>query len=373
MENMKIKKVVFCEIAWMKEYCGVTEDDKPVNGGKYIDDNGRGGEIYNFAPYNHKCYGYVMHYGDELHIERYDKTLKNHSEVTDVTVIWVATKGEKSKIVGWYEHATMYRFWQSFNDFLIGNEWYDYNFVADEKNCYLIDEDKREFVIPRAPQVGKGRGMGQSQVWYADSQYAQEEFIPEVLSYLDSVKDTCNPVYILPEEVEKRADDQDDTTEALLKECKKLAEEERLLDALAVANLAVDKDDCYDTRSLRAELFVHLLFYDEAEEDFKRAIYYREEIYAMEWLMNLESVLYHTFLAIELGEKLRKRKKEVNDWNIVAGNLAYLYIEEGQVEAAEALIQECELENDSETHHDWIDIARKGIEAYREQMKEEAL
>ena len=31
-----MKKVVFCEIAWMKYYSGVSEDDQPVNGGKYV-------------------------------------------------------------------------------------------------------------------------------------------------------------------------------------------------------------------------------------------------------------------------------------------------------------------------------------------------
>lgn len=368
MDNMSIKKVVFCQVAWMKEYRGVREDDKPLNGGKYVRDNGDGGEIYNFAPYNHKCYGYVMHYGDELHIERYGKTLKNHSEATDMTVVWVATKGEKCKIVGWYEHATMYRFWQSLDDFLIGDT-YDYNFIAEEKDCYLIDEDKREFVIPRAQIAGKGRGMGQSQVWYADSQYAQEKFIPEVLSYLDSVRDTCDPIYILPEEVEKRADDKGDATEALLNECKKVAEERRFLDAMAVANLAVDRDDCYDTRSMRARLFVHMLFYDEAEEDFKRAIYHREEIYAMEWLMKIEMLLNHTFLAINLGEKLRKRKEEVADWDAVAGALAFLYIDEGQLADAEAIIRECEAESNPEIHEEWIDIAREIMSDHKERVK----
>ena len=34
-----MKKVVFCEIAWMKYYSGVSEDDQPVNGGKYVKEN----------------------------------------------------------------------------------------------------------------------------------------------------------------------------------------------------------------------------------------------------------------------------------------------------------------------------------------------
>ena len=91
-----MKKVVFCEIAWMKYYGGVSADDKPKNGGKHITEYETGGEVYNFAPYNHKCYGYVMHYGDELHIERYDKILKSFDEVRDMTVVWVASDGKSS-------------------------------------------------------------------------------------------------------------------------------------------------------------------------------------------------------------------------------------------------------------------------------------
>lgn len=30
------KKIVFCNIAWMKKYVGVTDDDKPMNGGKFV-------------------------------------------------------------------------------------------------------------------------------------------------------------------------------------------------------------------------------------------------------------------------------------------------------------------------------------------------
>lgn len=189
-----MKKVIFCEIAWMKYYAGVNDSDKPMNGGKYIDENGEGGEIFNFTPYNHKCYGYVMHQGAELHIERYDKVLRSFDEVKDVTVVWVASDGKSSKIVGWYERATMYRFWQEYYDIAYSGDYHNYyNFVADEKDCYLIDEKKRSFVVPRASIAGKGRGMGQSQIWYADSQYAQNEFIPKVLEYLDSVRDECEP------------------------------------------------------------------------------------------------------------------------------------------------------------------------------------
>lgn len=31
-------KILFCNIAWMKKYRGVTDHDIPVNGGSYVDE-----------------------------------------------------------------------------------------------------------------------------------------------------------------------------------------------------------------------------------------------------------------------------------------------------------------------------------------------
>lgn len=361
-----MKKVIFCEVAWMKYYAGISDDDQPKNGGKYIAENGAGGEIFNFMSYNHKCYGYVMHNGDELHIERYDKILKSFDEVRDMTVVWVASDGKSSKIVGWYENATMYRYWQTgWESDYCG----DYNFVADEKDCYLIDEEQRDFFMPRASVAGTGRGMGRSHVWYADSIYAQEEFVPEVLKYLDSVRDLCEPFYYLPEELENRAEDEGQTTKELIDEAIARSNEGLFPEAMALLNLAVDKDDCYDSRFSRAELFDNAFMYDEAEEEYKQALYHEETVNALCRLMDIEAMMKHTFLAIELGEKIRKRKEEALEyWPSVANNLAHLYIYEGELEKAQTLIKECEQEKDPGLH-EWFDSAREHMEAYKEQMK----
>ena len=368
-----MKKVIFCEVAWMKYYAGVSGDNRPMNGGKYIAENGAGGEIFNFTPYNHKCYGYVMHFGNELHIERYDEILKSFDEVRDMTVVWVASDGKSSKIVGWYENATMYRYWQSCRDpEYSGEDPFDYNFVANEKDCYLIDVDKRNFFMPRASVAGAGRGMGRSHVWYADSIYAQEEFIPEVMKYLNSVRRLCKPCYFLPEELEIRAEDKGQATKELLDEAKKMIasyEEGFFQRAMALANLAIDNDDCYDTRLLKAELFVCVGMYDEAEEEYKRALYYEETVEGMMRLMYIEAMMSHTYLAIELGEKIRKRKDEGSEeWPNVANNLAHLYIQEGEMEKVQILMKECEQEKNSSVHN-WFDNAREHMEANKKQMK----
>ncbi len=374
MENLNIrlqkekvssmKKVVFCEVAWMKYYSGITNDDKPINGGKYIDENGDGGEIYNFSPYNHKCYGYVMHKGDELHIERYDKILKSFDEVHDITVVWVASDGESSKIVGWYEHAIMYRFWQTYYDIQFsGDRWNDYNFVANEKDCYLIDEKDRSFVIPRASIAGRGKGMGQSQVWYAESSYAQMEFIPKVLEYLESMRDKCKPVFFSTEKISASAKDEGQSVQGLLKKCEEICKDENcyISEALGYANLAINKQDCYDTRFWKAEILNLLGLYDEAEEEYKKALYHEENLHGMAGLMYVEIMLGHTFLAIDLGEKIRTRKTEYDGWVTVACNLVHLYISEGELNCAGKLITECKNEKNSGAF-DWLTDAKKRLD-----------
>lgn len=366
-----MKKVVFCEIAWMKYYRGISEDDKPMNGGKFIDENEDGGEVLNFFPCNHKCYGYVMHYGDELHIERYDKILKSFDEVSDMTVVWVASDGNRCKITGWYEHATMYRHWKGYYvPAYLGGRYNDYNFVADEKDCYLIDADKRSFIVPRAPQTGKGRGMGQSQVWYADSEYAQNEFIPKVLAYLDRIRDECKPAGYPPEELSKSAEDHGETPEELFQKCynRIAAKKVDIPEIFRYINLALDKGDCYQTRLKRAELFVELGWYDEAEEEYKHALHHEENIKALRDLMYIAAILNHTFLAIELGEKVRKRKSEDEYWPGTAESLTYLYIDEGESESAQILMKECEKEKDD--LHKWINDAKQYLGKVMKQRSE---
>ena len=108
--------VVFCNIAWMNRYKGITDTDQPRNGGSWVKENNDAMESLNFAAYNNVCYGYVEHRGSDLNLERLDKTAIKADVLDDVTVVWVATSEEGSRIVGWYEKAQMYRHMQEFDD-----------------------------------------------------------------------------------------------------------------------------------------------------------------------------------------------------------------------------------------------------------------
>ncbi|MDE6540368.1 MAG: hypothetical protein K2K66_09270, partial [Ruminococcus sp.] len=95
-------RIIFCNTSHMTGYCGTENGDIPVNGGKFPKKNKTGGEIYNFLDYDGKYYGYFMHYGDILHIERIENTSKDDDIANDVLVVWVAkpdTKNSRSVIV----------------------------------------------------------------------------------------------------------------------------------------------------------------------------------------------------------------------------------------------------------------------------------
>lgn len=177
-------KILFCNIAWMKHYQGVTDEDQPFNGGSYVNRNNDGGEIYNFLHFNHKYYGFVMT-GGSIHIERFDNTSHKQAFVQGVLVVWTASK-PKTKgvyIVGWYKNATIYREQQSCTTEL--DEEYFYNMCCDVKDGMLLAEHDRTFEIPLASNAGKGMGKGQSNVWFAEDPLAQKEIIPRVLAYID--------------------------------------------------------------------------------------------------------------------------------------------------------------------------------------------
>lgn len=179
-------KILFCNIAWMKYYSGIRDDDIPYNGGKYVDINKEGGEIYNFQDFNGNCYGYVMLYGNMALEKHFENVSSNQAYIDDVLVIWVATnKNKETRIVGWYKNARVYRESQFEEAFTNWEYNLDYSIKASAKDCYLLDEKDRNFAMPRAAEHGVGKGLGRSNIWYAESDYARNDLIPRVIKYIE--------------------------------------------------------------------------------------------------------------------------------------------------------------------------------------------
>ena len=179
-------KILFCNITYMNKYMGITEDDMPSKGGKWVEKNKDAHEQWNFLNVDGYCYGFVMNKGNQFAIERIDKSAAKTDTIDDVTVVWCALNdSNETVIVGWYEHATVYRYYQeSVTTPIYGIERL-YFCKADADNCYLLPKNKRYFKIGRASQEGSGKGFGQQNYWYAESAYAKDELIPEVIKYME--------------------------------------------------------------------------------------------------------------------------------------------------------------------------------------------
>lgn len=182
-----MQKVLFCKIASMKYYNGITEDDEPKNGGSFVTETGDAHEKYNFTPadleeYNEPvCLGFFETKSNrgvlnQLHIEKIvGACADKHDDAEDgVLVVWCATRDKNMpRVVGWYKNATVYRDYRvcTFTD---GYEQY-YNVIAKVKDCVLVPWTQRGLLEWEAPTAKKyGFGFGQSMQWYADEPEAQD-------------------------------------------------------------------------------------------------------------------------------------------------------------------------------------------------------
>lgn len=173
-------KILFCNIGWMQKYNGI-KGDSIERGGSY-NKNEIGHEVCNFSAIRGNVYGYVQPTGqikiDKLGAEKEDEY------ISGVTVVWTAgpeTGG--TAVVGWYKNATVYREYQALETqtkLQKDNGVNGYRVMALASDATLLPPEERTLLIPRAV---KG-GIGQSNVWYADSPESKKH-VARVLKLID--------------------------------------------------------------------------------------------------------------------------------------------------------------------------------------------
>jgi hypothetical protein len=167
-------RVVFFNVAWMKEYKGIIKHcDTPAGGGTFVKKHGYGHEIYNFQPFRGKMYGFVEA-GYRPAPRCIDITRLGASRlavsISNILVVWVARNRDthRTVVVGWYKDATVYKRRQEppqgSNRKLPGGRDALYFVEANEQNCKLIPASKRDCEIPK----GEEGGFGQSNIWHAE-------------------------------------------------------------------------------------------------------------------------------------------------------------------------------------------------------------
>lgn len=190
--------IIIFNVGWMRYYRGL-EEDEIKRGGAYIREHGYGGEIYNFLPFNGFMYGYVQPPGRKeipynkriIRIERLGVS-KHARSIDEILVVWVASHPDGgSFVVGWYKHATVFRFCQKFPDGLdrqVGEDEFGFYTRAKDQDCILLPVSERTLEAPRATSIenlGKG-GIGQANIWYADSNKPNDiQFIKDIKQFIN--------------------------------------------------------------------------------------------------------------------------------------------------------------------------------------------
>lgn len=184
-----MKRILFANIGWMIRYQGQNASDTIYGGGSYRDDDKH--ESFNFQELNGWCYGYVqpVRWG-KITLRNIDPDVSNDAEsIDDVLVVWTAPRPDSkgTYIVGWYEHAVVYSTWQEID--AVERQNYGFNIKAKAKDCTLLRVDDRWFEVPRVRKGGNKGFMGQSNVWFANSDNpAVKAYRQEAVKYVVSSK-----------------------------------------------------------------------------------------------------------------------------------------------------------------------------------------
>ena len=198
-------RILFCNIAWMKEYRGNEDgNDTPLNGGSYVDETGDAHEKSNFFPIHFEgeedsyCLGFFetkSHNGkdvNQMHIENIAgcELCKKEESVEDVLVVYCAKHPAHNftTVVGWYKHATVFRHYQEL-EFGEG-DFQSYNAIAKTKDCVLLPTSARskilQWKVPRKTG-GCAYGFGRANVWYAsEDDKGLKEFLERLSSQIES-------------------------------------------------------------------------------------------------------------------------------------------------------------------------------------------
>lgn len=213
-------KLLFCNIMWFDYYKGIIEGiDMPQSGGAHAAKIKDALEKYNFekvhldfpddsAKSGEYCLGYVetkqsKSNKNQLYIEKMDgcEECTKENQIDDVLVIYCAKHPAYgfTTVVGWYNHATVFRNYQEIN-FSSGNteeEVYvqQYNAIAKAEDCILLPHKERskksKWSVPRK-QTGAIYGFGQSNVWFPQkkefNQY-QNEFIERIVKQIQEYEE----------------------------------------------------------------------------------------------------------------------------------------------------------------------------------------
>lgn len=169
--------LVIINIGWMTDYRG-TNNDPTLGGHGYLKTHDIGGESWNFLPTKKRCFGYVPR-SASISLRRLGG-MSRDEELHGITVVWVAKdpRDAVTKVVGWYQNATVYRDSEHVSVKRSKSKTirYQIEVAATDTDTHLLKPDQRWLQVPTAKLKGN---MGQCPVWYGN-----ETFIRSVREHI---------------------------------------------------------------------------------------------------------------------------------------------------------------------------------------------
>jgi 5-methylcytosine-specific restriction protein A len=164
-------KMFFDHITNMRTYCGFEVD--VIGGGRYVEKEGYGHELFNFLNDKGKCYGHTAPWGSVKldRISEKDISEDAFGKYLDGVLVVFTCEGKNGGrvIAGFYQNARVYAKWvkDDRSSRLYKGKPIKYNLICDSSDAVLISQGDRNFEIPRASSKGSG-GYGRFNIWYAD-------------------------------------------------------------------------------------------------------------------------------------------------------------------------------------------------------------
>lgn len=302
--------IIFCNIDWMKYYNGIQPGDMPKNEGINVKDTSDVYEKDNFNDFNGRCYGYVRS-GGSIMLEKHFRGISQGIKSAEgFTIVWCAALNtEELRIVGWYKNAKVYRDLVNFP--LFEDEYISFNFMANAKDCYLLPEEKRSFVIKKTKSKNGIKAAIKSNIWYAKSEYGQTEFIPRVMEFIDTYKGPFVHFQVDEELINSLPEDEKGMQdyEAMTRKGKKFYEQNNVREALAYFNAARKAGETFEVLFSLAQCYYDL-------SAFKIAIALLEE--AMEKFGETKEAVELAFICSDYilhREKAMKYYRKLNEYD----------------------------------------------------------
>lgn len=251
--------IIFCNIDWMKYYNGITPEDMPKHEGQIVKDTSDVFEKDNFSDFNGRCYGYVRSAGS-ITLEKHFRGIPQGIKSADgFMIVWCAAiDSEEMKIVGWYKNARVYR--DLVNVPLFEDEYLNFNFMADAKDCYLLPEEERTFTIKKTKSRSASKGAIKSNIWYAKSEYAQSEFVPRVRDFIEYYEGSFVHFQVDDALLHSLPLDEDNASgyDVLMDKGGELYEEQKAREAIPYFNAARKVKETYDVLFSLAQCYYDL-------------------------------------------------------------------------------------------------------------------